>query len=243
MSAGSPAALPKAAPNLLATARHQSKTNFPSPSRPTRTSVFDGHPMEAKLTYMRDKYLKGKLVDPLAIEYGNFPANLSSKPPKPRMSEWMRKEVMLPILGKNKTSLLHSSAQLDVESIAQQKSCLNRPAKHITDQTDHGPSAPSKRGYGFRALHNTSDTFPDHNHSSKRKETSKTTSPGAPKKLTATLKQQAKNVQNQEKEQERHLMQQIEVVAQLMAIAATKPTVRAESVEPETPMPSQMGIT
>jgi hypothetical protein len=236
MSAGSPAALPRAAPNLLATARHQSKTNFPSPSRPTRTSVFDGHPMEAKLTYMRDKYLKGKLVDPLAIEYGNFPgAKQAPKPPKPRMSEWMRKEVMLPILGKNKTSLLHSSAQLDVESIAQQKPCLNRPAKHITDQADHGPSA-SKRGFGFRALHNTSDT-------TTRKETSKATSPGAPKKLTATLKQQAKHVQNQEKEQERHLMQQIEKVAQLMAIAATKPAARAESVEPDTPLPSQMGIT
>ena len=236
MSAGSPAALPKAAPNLLATARHQSKTNFPSPSRPSRTSVFDGHPMEAKLTYMRDKYLKGKLVDPLAIEYGNFPgAKQAPKPPKPRMSEWMRKEVMLPILGKNKTSLLHSSAQLDVESIAQQKPCLNRPAKHIADQTDHGPSATSKRGFGFRALHDASAT-------TTRKGTSKTTSPGAPKKLTATLKQQAKQMQNQEKEQERHLMQQIEKVAQLMAIAATKPTARAESVEPDTPLP-QMGIT
>ena len=145
----------------------------------------------------------------------------------------MRKEVMLPILGKNKTSLLHSSAQLDVESIAQQKPCLNRPAKHIADQTDHGP-ATSKRGFGFRALHDASDT-------ATRKGTSKTTSP-APKKLTATLKQQAKQMQNQEKEQERHLMQQIEKVAQLMAIAATKPTARAESVEPETPLP-QMGIT
>lgn len=34
--------------------------------------------MEAKLTLMRDKYLKGKLVDPLAIEYGNFPTTTST---------------------------------------------------------------------------------------------------------------------------------------------------------------------
>lgn len=70
----------------------------------------------------------------------------------------------------------------------------------------------------------------------------KTARTGAPKKA-ASLKQQAKHMQNQEKEQERHLMQQIEKVAQLMAIAATKPAIRAESVEPETPLPSQMGIT
>ena len=76
--------------------------------------------MEAKLTLMRDKYLKGKLVDPLAIEYGNFPAATpATQPAKPPVSEWVRQEVMLPILGKNKTSLLHSTAQLDVESIAQ----------------------------------------------------------------------------------------------------------------------------
>lgn len=34
---------------------------------------------------------------------------------------------MLPILGKNKTSLLHSPDQLDHDSIAHQKHCLNRP--------------------------------------------------------------------------------------------------------------------
>ena len=47
-------------------------------------------------------------------------------------------------------------------------------------------------------------------------------------------------MQNQQKEQERHLMQQIEKVAQLMAIAAAKqkPANPTESAEPETPLPS-----
>ena len=78
---------------------------------------------------MRDKYLKGKLVDPLAIEYGNFPKGIKGSQSTQRAPEsnWSNKQVMLPILGNNKKNMLHSIAQLDIESIMQQKPCLNKP--------------------------------------------------------------------------------------------------------------------
>lgn len=41
---------------------------------------------------MRDKYLKGKLVDPLAIEYGNFPNRVEGiVTQKNKESDWMKK--------------------------------------------------------------------------------------------------------------------------------------------------------
>ena len=46
---------------------------------------------------------------------------------RPKVSQWIQEEVMLPILGKNKTSLLHSTDQLQAESIAHQRPCINRP--------------------------------------------------------------------------------------------------------------------
>jgi len=47
--------------------------------------------------------------------------------PKLRINEWAAKDVMLPILGKNKTALLHSIEQFDLDSISNQKVMINQP--------------------------------------------------------------------------------------------------------------------
>lgn len=70
---------------------------------------------------MQEIHDRNKLIDPLTIKYSRFPvepevAN-NNKVTKLRISDWSRQEVMLPILGKNKTSLLHSIEQFDIESI------------------------------------------------------------------------------------------------------------------------------
>ena len=38
-------------------------------------------------------------------------------------------KIMLPILGKNKTNIMHSTEQFEMDSISQQKYCINKPLK------------------------------------------------------------------------------------------------------------------
>lgn len=84
-----------------------------------------GHPFEAKLAELRDHHRRHTTQDHEAAYYAkklNQEAQLEEgrgpeRPPK--MSDWIAKEVMLPILGKNKTSLLHSPDQFEIDSISQ----------------------------------------------------------------------------------------------------------------------------
>lgn len=61
---------------------------------------------------MIEKHEKSKLVDPLTAMYGEFPVSEAFKNEhklqKLKIKEWESKDVMLPILGKNKRQLLHS---------------------------------------------------------------------------------------------------------------------------------------
>lgn len=65
------------------------------------------HPIEEKYANLKEVHAKSKMIDPFAAEYSKKLERKSTVLP-PKMSEWMHKEVMLPILGKNKTSLLHT---------------------------------------------------------------------------------------------------------------------------------------
>ena len=89
---------------------------------------------------MHNQTQKEKSNNPLYIKYENFPVEnkeqieekvLTLK--KPKISEWNSKEVLLPILGKNKTSMLHSIGQLNVDRIIQQKKMLNQGGFNPTD--------------------------------------------------------------------------------------------------------------
>lgn len=117
-----------------------------------------GHPFEAKLAELRDHHRRHTTQDHEAAYYAkklNQEAQLeegrdTERPPK--MSDWISKEVMLPILGKNKTSLLHSPDQFEIDSISQQKHCINRPYERTQYRTlDHGGQegkAALKYGFG-----------------------------------------------------------------------------------------------
>ena len=84
------------------------------------------HPIEEKLANIIDKHIKGKMVDPFNAEYSKK-LNTKTTVLPPKMSEWMHKEVMLPILGKNKTALLHTIDQFDLDGISNQKPHVNIP--------------------------------------------------------------------------------------------------------------------
>lgn len=49
-----------------------------------------------------------KLNDPLTLQYSKFPVENDLNLKKLKIIDWNNKEVMLPILGKNKTRLLHT---------------------------------------------------------------------------------------------------------------------------------------
>jgi hypothetical protein len=62
---------------------------------------------------MQTQHERNKLVDPLTVKFKDFPVEseyLGASVPRKKLkiSEWNDKAVMLPILGKNKTSILHS---------------------------------------------------------------------------------------------------------------------------------------
>lgn len=106
-----------APPNLLATITQQSRSLMPSSGRLNMTENYSHHPIEEQYAKMKEKQEKRKPLDQWS-DQGQLlkPRDLDKRP---KISEWLSKEVMLPILGKNKTSLLHSKDQLEIESIAQ----------------------------------------------------------------------------------------------------------------------------
>ena len=102
------------------------------------------HPFEAKLAELRDGHAKYKKQDHEAAYYAkklSYQAQQGHErghQRQPKMSDWISKEVMLPILGKNKTSMLHSPDQFQIDSISQQKRCINRPYKRTQLRTLEG---------------------------------------------------------------------------------------------------------
>ena len=103
---------------MLATITQQSKSLLPSTGRLGFTEGYSHHPIEEEFNRLKEKHTKGKQLESWASEQGQSQRarNLDKRP---KISEWLGKEVMLPILGKNKTSLLHSKDQLEFESIQQ----------------------------------------------------------------------------------------------------------------------------
>lgn len=95
---------------------------------------------------------------------------------------------MLPILGKNKTSVLHSVGQFNVESIVNQKKCVNKPRKELFENTN---------------FTTTSDKL----------QTTQITQ----QKLSKVIKQKEKELAAGAKEDEKFLLKQIGKVAELMA--------------------------
>jgi len=106
-----------APPNLLATITQQSKSLMPSTGRLGLTNRSSNHPIEEEFARLKERHSKGKTLESWASEQGQ-PQLKRDLDKRPKISEWLGKEVMLPILGKNKTSLLHSKDQLEIESIA-----------------------------------------------------------------------------------------------------------------------------
>ena len=159
-----------------------------------------GPPFEATLEELRDRHRRQNAADQDAVYYSrklSLNAKLSnplSSDRPPKMSEWIAKDVMLPILGKNKTSLLHAPDQLDLDSIAHQKRCLNRPlegsiragggkAGKGTRRAPAREKAAVEQGEGLRAA--------------------------AGRKLAEMLQEkerQRKDMEDREKAEERHLM-------------------------------------
>jgi hypothetical protein len=66
------------------------------------------HPIHQKLLEVEQEHAKKKLTDPLTLQYSKFPVENDQNPKKLKIIDWNNKEVMLPILGKNKTRLLHT---------------------------------------------------------------------------------------------------------------------------------------
>ena len=90
---------------------------MPSTGRLNMTDNYSHHPIEEQYAKMKEKQEKRKPLDQWS-DQGQLPKPRDLDK-RPKISEWLSKEVMLPILGKNKTSLLHSKDQLEIESIAQ----------------------------------------------------------------------------------------------------------------------------
>jgi len=74
---------------------------------------------------------------------------------RPKISEWIQKDIMLPILGKNKTSLFHSIDQLEVENIAHQKELENKRIRNTNNTYKYPSSNVQKQSqFGFRRKNN-----------------------------------------------------------------------------------------
>ena len=77
------------------------------------------------------------MKDPLCGYFKNFTVENEipekfAKIKKPKISDWNSQDVMLPILGKNKTSFLHSKEQFELESIVNHKKYFNKPRNRQT---------------------------------------------------------------------------------------------------------------
>ena len=190
----------------------------------TRFGINDGqssHPIEEEFNKLIEKQNRKKKVESLASERGQAKRGRDLEK-RPKISEWLGKEVMLPILGKNKTSLLHSKDQLEIESIAQQNSCINLPFEKSQPSSTKAPGIGSSRSrmqFGFLTRTGVQGKTGGGGHG------------GGPKKLSEILKQQEKEMQDQEKAQERHLLRQIEKVAGLMVDSSVQDDLKKPLVE------------
>jgi len=97
------------------------------------------HPIQVKLQKLQYERERTVQKDPLIQKFKNFTVENEipekfAKVRKPKISEWNSQDVMLPILGKNKTSFLHSKEQFEFESIVNHKKYFNKPRNMETIQ-------------------------------------------------------------------------------------------------------------
>lgn len=105
--------------NLLGLSKRLSGSDF------TNAWAQPLHPIHEKLMKLQAEHHRNQFVDPLTIKFKNFPVEPEIPQPKPstkmKISEWNDQEVLLPILGKNKTCILHVADQFEHECISRQK--------------------------------------------------------------------------------------------------------------------------
>lgn len=96
----------------------------------------EDHPIAEKVNQYKDLHQKEFRTDPetaiykrqLQIRQQTLEHSTTNK--RPKISEWIKKDVMLPIIGKNKTALFHSIDQLEVENISHQREIENKQIRN-----------------------------------------------------------------------------------------------------------------